>query len=57
MFNFIDDVREELLKEFINILDSISLRSHHLYDKITENLTIALRSHLRKPRCGDKFLV
>lgn len=57
MFYFIDNVRDELLKELINILDSLSFNSLFLYERITENLTIVLRSQLRKPRSGDKFLV
>lgn len=57
MFTFIDNVREELLSEFIDILDFISLGSLNLYDRITDNLIIILRTKFSKPRCGDRFLV
>lgn len=57
MFTFIDNVREELLGEFIDILDLISIESLNLYDRITGNLILILRTNFRKPRCGDKFIV
>lgn len=57
MVEFIDNIRNELFEEFINLLDLISLESINLYDKITENLIVTIRTNLRKPRCGDKFLV
>lgn len=57
MLDFVDLVRNELLEEFIEILDFISLESLNLYEKITENLIIVLRTNFKKPRCEDKFLV
>lgn len=57
MFDFVDHFRNELLSEFIDVLDFLALESLNLYDKITENLTVILRSHLNKPRCEDNFLV
>lgn len=57
MVEFIDSIRNELFDEFINLLDFISLGSINLYDKITENLIVTIRTNLRKPRRGDKFLV
>lgn len=57
MFDFIDNFRNELLSEFIDVLDLIALGSLNLYDKITENLMVILRSQLNKSRCEDNFLV
>lgn len=57
MLDFIDNVRDELFDDFVNILDIILVESNNLYEKITENLIVTLRSKFRKPRCGDKFLV
>lgn len=57
MFDFIDSVRDELSEDFIVILDFISLESLHLYDRLTENLIVILRTQFRKPRCEDTFLV
>lgn len=57
MFTFIDNVRDELLGEFIDILDYISLGSLSLYDRITDNLILVLRTKFSKPRCGDRFIV
>lgn len=57
MFDFIDNFRNELLSEFIDVLDLIAYGSLNLYDKITENLMVILRSQLNKSRCKDNFLV
>lgn len=57
MFDFIDNVKGEIFDEFINILDVISFESFNLYEKITENLIVTLRTKFKIPRCGDKFLV
>lgn len=57
MFNFIGNIRDELFDDFVHILDYISLESLSLYDKITDNLIVVLRTKFSKPRCGDKFLV
>lgn len=57
MFDFIDNFRNELLSEFIDVLDLIALGSLNLYDKITENIMLILRSQLNKSRCEDSFLV
>lgn len=51
------NIRNDLFNDFIDILDLISLESLSLYDKITDNLIVVLRTKFRKPRCGDKFLV
>lgn len=50
-------LRDDLFNDFIDILDYISLESLSLYDKITDNLIVVLRTKFSKPRCGDKFLV
>lgn len=57
MFDFMDKIRDELLENFIDILDVLSVGSLHLYDKITDNLIHMLRKKFRKPICKDKFLV
>lgn len=57
MFDFIDNIRDELFVEFIDVLDFLSVGSLNLYDRITENLILMIRTQLRKRKCEDNFMV
>lgn len=57
MFKFIDNVRYELLGDMIDVFDRVSEGSLQLYDKITGNLIIILRTQLGVKKCVDKYLV
>lgn len=57
MFDFIDNIRDELFVEFIDVLDFLSVGSLNLYDRITENLILMIRTQLRKHKCEDNFMV
>lgn len=57
MFKFMYNIQEEIIDDIINVLDNITESTHYLYNKITSNLKLIIRSQFGGKQCSDKYLV